>query len=313
MDRREVKVSGVLSVAIPVLNFGEFLPATLNSILSQEFGNQIEILVFDSGSTDSTFNYMKNVTKNHKNVRFVRALKPCGIDLDMSRSVDLTSSEYCWLFSGDDVMHNDGLKRILLEIEESKPSLILTRHNECDKEMNLIRDWPIFDLDRNSSFDLSDETSRYTYFAKSLTSEAVFSFMSGLIIQKKVWLNHSPASNSIGSNWAHVSRLLTAIRDSNEFRTNYLHQPILDRRGGNDSFSKNGMLPRLSIQIDGLLNTCEEIFGTNSFESQNLKRLITNEVFPQWVAAVKAEIDRKSDRISLGEELARMLTRLNHP
>ena len=311
MSREESQISGILSVAIPVLNFGEFLPSTLNSILSQEFGNQIEILVLDSGSIDSTFGYMSKLIENFQNVRYVRALNPCGIDVDMSRSVDLTASEYCWLFSGDDVMHADGLKRVLSEISESKPELILTRHNECDIRMNFIREWPILAFDKNSTFNLSDEASRHEYLANSLTSEAVFSFMSGLIVQKKTWLKHSPASSSIGSNWAHISRLWTAIRDSDDFTISYLHQPILNRRGGNDSFSKDGMLSRLSIQIEGLLNTYEEIFGTKSIEVENLKRLIGNEVFPEWAEAVKAEIDGMAKPVQTRDRLEALLNRLD--
>jgi abequosyltransferase len=43
-----------LSIPIPVYNFAEFLPQTLDSILSQEGVGQVEILVVDGASTDGT-------------------------------------------------------------------------------------------------------------------------------------------------------------------------------------------------------------------------------------------------------------------
>ena len=43
-----------------------------------------------------------------------------------------------------------------------------------------------------------------------------------------------------------------------------MYEVILDRRGGgNDSFSDDGMLARLRIQICGLLNTIETVFEKN--------------------------------------------------
>jgi glycosyltransferase involved in cell wall biosynthesis len=50
VDRHEMK----LSIPIPVYNFAEFLPQTLDSILSQEGVGQVEILVVDGASTDGT-------------------------------------------------------------------------------------------------------------------------------------------------------------------------------------------------------------------------------------------------------------------
>ncbi len=304
-------LSKTLSVAIPVLNFGDFLPATLQSILSQDFGNEVEVLVFDGGSIDSTRSYMKSLIKKSPNVRYVRALKAAGIDLDLSRSIDLTNAQYCWLFSGDDIMHENGLKRVLNAIELYKPDLILMRHNECDIEMNHVSEWPVLNAACDSLFNLALESIRHDYLELAQTSEAFFSFMGGLVIRRENWISSEVNPGSIGSNWAHVSRIWNAISKKENFLCCYLDEPILDRRGGNDSFSKDGGLSRLDIQINGLLNTMEEVFARNSPEVKSLKRAISNEVFPNWVAAVENELINQFAPENHRHRLSQMISRIS--
>ena len=43
-----------LSITIPVYNFAQFLPETLDTILDQEGAKDVEVLIFDGGSTDHT-------------------------------------------------------------------------------------------------------------------------------------------------------------------------------------------------------------------------------------------------------------------
>ena len=46
------------------------------------------------------------------------------------------------------------------------------------------------------------------------------------------------------------------------------------------------MLHRLSIQINGLLDIIESLFGVSSLEAQNLRRVVKNEVQSGWAQAV---------------------------
>jgi abequosyltransferase len=54
-----------LSIPIPVYNFAEFLPQTLDSILSQEGVGQVEILVVDGASTDGTQQLIQPLCSQH--------------------------------------------------------------------------------------------------------------------------------------------------------------------------------------------------------------------------------------------------------
>ncbi|MGJ5136331.1 MULTISPECIES: glycosyltransferase family 2 protein [unclassified Bradyrhizobium] len=298
----------LLSVAIPVYNFGAFLPETLDSVLDQALTKNVEVLVFDGGSSDNTLSVVRQYLKRYTNLRYVRALKKGGIDADMARSVELVSAPYCWLFSGDDVMLPGAIERVMESLKRWQPDLLLGRHNECLVDMSVLRDWPVLDFAEDKILDLYDPDDRRVYLDAARSSEAFFSFMGTLIVNRSRWFKYKPTSQFNGSNWAHIGRLWSMLNDP--FKLVYLHDVLLHRRGGNDSFSNAGMLARLDIQINGLLNVVEEIFPPPSPETYHLRRVIRSEVEPHWANAVRQDLLSRhapqSDFLRLDEMLNRI-------
>jgi abequosyltransferase len=298
----------LLSIAIPVYNFGAFLPQTLDSILDQASTENVEVLVFDGGSSDDTIGIVRQYLKRHPNLRFVRALRKGGIDADMARSVDLVSTPYCWLFSGDDVMLPGAIGRVLSTLKRWQPDLILGRHNECLVDMSVLKDWPVLGVTEDKMFDLYDEGDRRLYLEAARSSEAFFSFMGALIVKRHRWFKCTLDSRFDGSNWAHIGRLWSLL--NKPFKLVYLHDVLLNRRGGNDSFSNNGMLSRLDIQINGLLNVIEEIYGQPSLEAHHLRRVVRSEVEPDWANAVRQDLLSRRAPQSDFVRLDKMLDRI---
>lgn len=298
----------LLSIAIPVYNFGQFLPQTLDSFLDQAIAENVEVLVFDGASTDNTQHLMRFYTERYANLRYVRALKKGGIDADMSRSVELATGSYCWLFSGDDVMAPGAIARVLSALRHWHPDLLLGRHNECTFNMTILKEWPVLSIHADQVFDLNSYEDRRIYLDSACTSEAFFSFMGGLVIKRSLWFKGALTPSTNGSNWAHVGRLWSLM--NNQFKLVYLHEILLNRRGGNDSFSKDGMLSRLIIQIDGLLDIIESIYGASSIEALHLRRVIKSEVEPNWSNAVLADLLSRSAPQKDLDRLAELLSRI---
>jgi abequosyltransferase len=298
----------LLSIAIPVYNFGAFLPQTLDSILDQASTEDVEVLVFDGGSSDDTPAVVRPYLKRHSNLRYVRALRKGGIDADMARSVDLVSTPYCWLFSGDDAMVPGAVRSVLTALKRWQPDLILARHNECLIDMSVLRDWPVLEFTEDKIFDLYNEGDRRLYLEAARSSEAFFSFMGALIIKRHRWFKGRLDPRFDGSNWAHVGRLWSLLNEP--FKLVYLHDVLLNRRGGNDSFSNNGMLARLDIQINGLLDVIEEICGRPSLEAHHLRRVVRSEVEPDWENAVRQDLLSRNAAQSDFVRLDKMLDRI---
>ena len=106
-----------LSIAIPIYNFADFIVETLDSIVAQDGAAEVEIVVVDGASTDATPQVMADYQARHANVRYERLPAKGGIDRDMATAFALTQGEYCWLFSGDDIMRPGALRRAASSIQ----------------------------------------------------------------------------------------------------------------------------------------------------------------------------------------------------
>ena len=264
-----------LSVCIPVYNFAEFLPATLDSILGQDGAGEIEVVVLDGGSTDHTPQIMAAFADKFPQIRYVRLPQRGGIDRDMAKAVSLASNDYCWLFSGDDIMIPGAIREILGQIGHLCDVYVL-KHFECTSEMVPLTEWPVLKVNTEITFDLSDRYERLKYFSIAANSEALFSFMSGIVVKRAKWESISLNEAFVGSCWAHVARLFELMPAGMVVK--YIPRVLLSRRGDNDSFSSRGLVNRYRISIEGYNNLGDTFFGRNSIEAYHIRRALRGDL-----------------------------------
>lgn len=266
-----------LSVCIPIYNFAKFIPETLDSILGQDGGNEVEIIVLDGASTDNTAEILADYQRKHPNINYVRQPQKGGIDRDMAKSVEPATGDYCWLFSGDDIMRPGALRRVLNEIQ-SGCDLYLCKHMEYYFYHDSWTEYPTVACDDDAVFDLSDPRSRRDYFSKAVNTEAFFSFIGGIIVRRSTW-NRVPLNEEfVGSCWGHVARLFELMAGGLSIKV--LSGALLDRRPDNDSFASGGMVNRYRIAIDGFYNIVNRFFGHDSVEAFHVRRVIRHEFHP---------------------------------
>lgn len=263
-----------LSVCIPVYNFAAFLGATLDSILPQVVSG-VEVLVLDGGSVDRTPELMRERTSCEPCLRYVRFEKRGGIDADIAKCVELAHGDYCWLFSGDDIMRPGALASVLDWIR-SEEDVYLGRHTICDRDMRYLFDYAIFTDARGRTVDLADPRSRIAYLANALNTEAIFSFMSGQVIRRETWKAVPEPAQFMRSCWGLAARLLSA--SETRLRVCCVNEIWLDKRGGNDSFMDRGLVNRLRIAIEGFTSIATAYFGADSSEAAEIRRMLRNEV-----------------------------------
>lgn len=193
-----------LTVAIPTYNFANYLGQTLDTIVTQFHFSEIELLILDGASTDATPLLVKKYQQFFPNIKYVRLDRRGGIDRDMARAVTNATGDYCWLFSGDDLMSPGALEKAL-EAIESGFDLYLTRHLEWVDDRSAWVEWPTLNVTDEPVFQLGNEAERHMYFSLAENTEAFFGFIGGLIVKKSTW-----ESVSINEEFAepHIERVI---------------------------------------------------------------------------------------------------------
>lgn len=295
-----MKVS--MSVCIPVYNFARFLPETLDSIVMQERVGEVEILILDGASTDETPKLISNYQRYFPNIKYVRLAERGGIDRDMALAVTHSSSDYCWLFSGDDLMLPGTLEEALKQIE-SGYDLYLTRHQEWVDDQGMWVDWPTLKVTGEPIFHLSNAVERRDYFSCAENTEAFFGFIGGLIVKRSGWESVSINEAFVGTCWAHVARFFEIMPRGLSVKV--LATPYLKRRPDNDSFGSSSIISRFRLTIDGFTQIVDHFFGTNSFEAAEMRRVLRNEYHPlnMWLGKFLCLIDPEREDIALMDRL----------
>lgn len=293
-----------LSVCIPTYNFGAFIGATLDSILPQ-LTTEVEVVVLDGGSSDDTVCSVQLRQKDHPNLRLVEQGFRGGIDRDIDKAVSLARGEYCWIFSADDIMFEGAIAAILAHLA-SGDDMYLCEHLPCTRDMKPLGSYPLLQEPRHEMvFDLSQPGRQIAYFNQARTSEAFFSFLATPIFRKRLWDAARVPESVYGSCWIVAGRLLRTFDTG--VRLRYLARTLLYKRGDNDSFADKGLVNRLRITIENFPAIASQVFGANSAELVQVRRVLRTDIPIRIVLFAKAQCARNPR----GEDRA-LLDRLVH-
>lgn len=106
-----------LSIIIAAYNVESFIEKCILSCVSEKYQNQIEILVVDDGSTDST---LQKITGLENSIINLNVIQQKNQGLGTSRNIGIQSArgKYIWMIDGDDYMESDSLTLILENLIE---------------------------------------------------------------------------------------------------------------------------------------------------------------------------------------------------
>ena len=107
IKKKSLKSSNPLvSVLIPAYNHENYVQETINSIIDQTYQN-IELIIYDDGSKDSTWNKIKELEEKCKkrftNVYF-ETKENEGTCKTMNKLLDLAKGEYVIVVASDDMI-----------------------------------------------------------------------------------------------------------------------------------------------------------------------------------------------------------------
>ena len=112
-----------VSVVITSYNYGRYIAAAIESVLSQDF-RDFELIISDNASTDATPSIAAAYAARDSRVRYLRNETDRGAAYNYNRVTELSRGRYIRHAAHDDVLAPTNLERCV-ELLEADPSIAL--------------------------------------------------------------------------------------------------------------------------------------------------------------------------------------------
>jgi glycosyltransferase involved in cell wall biosynthesis len=123
-------ISPLLTISIPTWNRASYLALTLNR-LSKELktvaARDVEVIVSDNCSNDSTENVVKSVQMAGLPVRYVRNPENLGSDYNIAQCFNLAKGKYVLILSDDDLIFDNSLSVLLAHLKTFNYGVVCLR------------------------------------------------------------------------------------------------------------------------------------------------------------------------------------------
>lgn len=124
----------LVSFVIPAYNAAPYLAEAIESCLQQDYKN-IEVVVVNDGSTDSTDTLMQWYVKN-PDVTYVKQ-ENTGIAGARNAGIKASTGEYIAVMDADDVCSPERIKKSLKKLEKAGVDAVYTDYYQGDESMNI--------------------------------------------------------------------------------------------------------------------------------------------------------------------------------
>ncbi len=113
-------MSELISVIMPTFNSSNFVKNSIKSVLSQSYKN-IELIVVDDCSVDSTVKIIKKLKKNDSRIKLFKTKKNSGVvSLPRNIGIKKAKGDYYAFIDSDDVWHCDKLINQINQLSSNK-------------------------------------------------------------------------------------------------------------------------------------------------------------------------------------------------
>lgn len=215
----------LLSICISTFNRAAFIGETLESILSQ-ITDAIEVVVVDGGSIDGTEAVVRMYLDRCPQLHYHRQPENQGVDRDFNHAVHLAKGRYCWLFTDDDLLKSDAIRKILHHLD-SNPSLLVVNAEIRNKNLSgTLQDRALPILNDRTYFPME-----WRAFFRDVSGYA--SFIGGIIIRKDIW-DRREKESYFGTEFIHVGVIFQEPIDGEMIA---LATPLILIRYGNAQWS----------------------------------------------------------------------------
>lgn len=112
----------LVSIVIPVFNTEQYLEVCLESVINQTYSN-IEIIVINDGSTDSSANICQSYAENDSRITFIDKDNE-GVSITRNIGIDLACGEWIYFLDSDDFLDLTTFEKIVSKSNTSNADII---------------------------------------------------------------------------------------------------------------------------------------------------------------------------------------------
>lgn len=131
-----------LSIIIPVYNVEKYLNRCLDSIINQINDSNVEIIIVDDGSTDSSGIICNNYQSNNV---LIKHKKNGGLSSARNYGLKFAKGEYVWFIDSDDFIENGSIKKIIKILSYNKCDVLVINSNTID-DNNIVKKERIYSI-----------------------------------------------------------------------------------------------------------------------------------------------------------------------
>ena len=113
----------ILSIIIICYNNEKYIKNCLDSVI-RKLNNNIEIIIVDDGSTDSSYNIISKCIVNIENIKLI-SIRNSGISIARNVGLKNAVGKYIMFIDGDDYINIKGIEKIINYIQKNEFDLLL--------------------------------------------------------------------------------------------------------------------------------------------------------------------------------------------
>jgi glycosyltransferase involved in cell wall biosynthesis len=146
LDWSKILKKPLVSIIVPVYNRSNIICECINSLLNQTYPN-IEIIIINDSSTDSTLNEL-NIYKSNNKIKILDNLQNYGCYTSINFGLSISSGEYITIHGSDDVSLPNRIEELIYTMSTNNllmcGNYILRSHFKTFKNINLSDTTDIF-------------------------------------------------------------------------------------------------------------------------------------------------------------------------
>ncbi len=121
-----------VSVIMPCYNAASHIERSIMSVMKQKYNN-VELLICDDASTDSSVNLIKGLQEKFGNIKLIEFQKNRGPAAARNAAIDASTGSYIAFLDSDDLWHESFLDRQLKSMYQSGASAIYSSCRRVDE------------------------------------------------------------------------------------------------------------------------------------------------------------------------------------